>query len=87
MNIGCFIGHNYVGALAYAYDLVLLALSASALRKMLAICDAYAAECCMSMNAQKSKCLVILSNTCRYLRPLLLDNAFYVGSKAIDFVS
>jgi len=86
-NIGCFIGNNYVGTLAYADDLVLLAPSASALRKMLAICDAYAAEYCMSFNAQKSKCLVILSNSCRYLRPLLLDNVFYIGGKPIDFVS
>jgi len=61
-NIGCFIGSNYAGALAYADDLVLLAPTASALRKMLAICDVYAAEYSMSFNAQKSKCLVILSN-------------------------
>jgi len=41
----------------------------------------------MSFNAQKSKCLVILSNACRYLRPLLQDNVFYVDGKPIDFVS
>jgi len=86
-NIGCFIGSNYAGALAYADDLVLLAPTASALRKMLAICDVYAAEYSMSFNAQKCKCLVILSNACRYLRPLLQDNVFYVDGKLIDFVS
>ena len=36
-NIGCFIGKNYVSALAYADDLVLIAPSASAMRKMLEI--------------------------------------------------
>jgi len=41
----------------------------------------------MSFNAQKSKCLVILSNARRYLRPLLQDNVFYVDGKPIDFVS
>ena len=76
-----------MGALAYADDLVLLAPSVSALRRMLAIRDAYAEEYCMSFNAQKSKCLVILSNACRYLRPLLLDNVFYFDGKPIDFVS
>ena len=70
-----------------ADDLVLLAPTASALRKMLAICDVYAAEYSVSFNAQKSKCLVILSNACRYLRPLLQDNVFYVDGKPIDFVS
>jgi len=86
-NVGCFIGSNYAGALAYADDLVLLAPTASALRKMLAICDVYAAEYSMSFNAQKSKCLVILSNARRYLRPLLQDNVLYVDGKLIDFVS
>jgi len=76
-----------VGALAYADDLVLLAPTASALRKMLAICDVYAAEYSMSFNAQNSKCLVILFNACRYLRPLLQENVFYVDGKPIDFVS
>ena len=70
-----------------ADDLVLLAPTASALRKMLAICDVYAAEYSVSFNAQKSKCFVILSNACRYLRPLLQDNVFYVDGKPIDFVS
>ena len=36
-NVGCFIGSNYVGALAYADDLVLLVPTASALRKGLGI--------------------------------------------------
>jgi len=86
-NIGRFIGNNYVGALAYADDLILLAPSASALCRMLAICETYAAEYCTSFNAQKSKCLVILSNACRYLRPLLLNNVSYVGGKLTDCVS
>ena len=42
-NVGCFLGNSYVGALAYADDLVLIAPTASAMRRMLSICDAYAA--------------------------------------------
>ena len=34
----------FTGALAYADDIVLLAPNASAMRKMLQICDEYAAE-------------------------------------------
>jgi Reverse transcriptase (RNA-dependent DNA polymerase) len=41
-GVGCFIGDNFVGAFAYADDIVLLAPTASALRSMLAICDKYA---------------------------------------------
>ena len=39
-KVGCYVGDIFVGALAYADDLVLTAPSATALRKMLAICDA-----------------------------------------------
>lgn len=35
----CHIGHQFVGILAYADYLVLLALTSSAIRKLLAICD------------------------------------------------
>jgi len=41
-GIECFVGSNFVGALAYTDDIVLLAPTASALRKMLAICDSCA---------------------------------------------
>jgi len=39
---GCFIGDNFLGVLAYANDITLLAPSASALRIVLVICDEYA---------------------------------------------
>jgi len=38
-GVGCFIGENCMGALAYAFDLALLAPSPSELRSTLAICD------------------------------------------------
>jgi len=49
--VGCFIGKTFVGALAYADDIVLVTPSASAMRKLLRICDVYAAEYCISFNA------------------------------------
>ena len=36
-GVGCFIGSNFVGALAYADDIVLVAPSAAAMRKLLSI--------------------------------------------------
>jgi hypothetical protein len=41
-GVGCFVGSNFVGALAYADDTVLRA--ATALRIMLVICDNYAKD-------------------------------------------
>ena len=49
IGIGCFIGRKFVGALAYADDIVLVASTASALRKMLAVCDNYATEYYMAL--------------------------------------
>lgn len=43
-GISCHIGQFFVGALAYADDLVLIAPIASAMRQMLAICERYADE-------------------------------------------
>jgi len=62
-GVGRFIGLHFVGALAYADvdDLVLLAPTASAMRKLLAICDDYARQYSISFNALKSKCMVALT--------------------------
>ena len=86
-GVGCFIGSNFVGALAYADDVVLLAPTATALRRMLSICDCYASEYCISFNAIKSKCLVFLPNSRRFLRQQLNECTFYVGNKPIEYVT
>src|SRR5664279_3319090 len=56
-GVGCHIGLFFVGALAYADDLVLIAPSASAMRRMLQICDEYAVQYNVLFNAEKSKSL------------------------------
>ena len=75
-GIGCHIGNFYVGTLAYADDVVLIAPTASAMRKMLAICDSSAAEYLVSFNAKKSKCLVSLPASKRYLYAHLSECVF-----------
>ena len=56
-RMGCFVGHWFIGALAYADDVVLLAPSATAMRRLLAICDEFAEEYNLSFNASKSQCM------------------------------
>ena len=85
-GVGCFIGDYFVGALAYADDVVLLAPSASALRIMLAICDKYANEYCISFNASKSKCLVVLPRKRRFLCDYINNCTFYVSNNPIEYV-
>jgi len=52
----------FVGILAYADDMALLAPTAHAMRCMLSVCEAYAADFCVSSNAAKSKCIVCVSH-------------------------
>jgi len=58
-GVGCYIGNNFVGALAYVDDIVLIAPTATAMRKLLSICEYYATEYCISFNASKSKYLAV----------------------------
>ena len=41
-GVGCFMGPNFAGALAYADDIVLIAPTPTALCKLLSICENYA---------------------------------------------
>ena len=81
----CYIGHMFVGALAYADDIVLLAPTARAMRKLLSLCDEFASGFNVLLNAEKSKNLYIRpkeynkSNCC--LKPM-----FNIGGNAIEFV-
>jgi len=62
-GVGCHIAGCYVGALAYADDLVLLTPSGSAMRRMLLICDEFSAEYNVSFNVNKAKCLNFRPNS------------------------
>lgn len=86
-GVGCFLGSNFVGALAYADDIVILAPTASALRIMLAICDNYAKDYSISFNAGKSKCLVVLPSNRRLLSDLVRQCTFYIGDNPIEYVN
>jgi len=60
-GIGCYIGNTYVGALAYADDVVLIAPTPHAMRAMLYICDQFSVDYDVSFNASKSKCMYFRS--------------------------
>jgi len=78
---GCYIGRAFAGVLAYADDVVLLAPSASAMRKMLALCDQLATEFSVVFNADKSKCIVVQPRRLSSLSVSRLN--FHVGGSVI----
>ena len=63
-GIGCNIGNWFVGCLAFADDLTLLAPSLSALKKLVSICENYANEYCVLFNGRKSKFLIFKGKGC-----------------------
>jgi len=50
-------GSWFVDALSYADDVVLMAPTATAVRRMLAVCDEFAVKLDVRFNASKSNCL------------------------------
>ena len=57
-GIGCHIGNQFVGALGYADDIILLCPTVAGLKKMISICEEYAKEHSIMFNGSKSKYLV-----------------------------
>jgi len=57
-GVGCHLGYMFVGALAYADDIVLISPTMHGVRLMLRMCDEYASDFDVVFNASKSKCLV-----------------------------
>ena len=60
-GIGCYVGCTFVGALAYADDVVLLCPTKTGLLKMLNICKLFSCKYDVVFNADKSK-LIVYSN-------------------------
>lgn len=85
-NVGCYIGTYFLGALAYADDIVLLAPTASAMRSMLRLCDSYAFEYKIVFNASKSKCIRFAPKKCGRSLSLSATPTFYVNNHVIEYV-
>ena len=54
-NVGCKIGNKFLGVFGYADDLTLLCPTLSGLQEMLNICEDYAKDYNILLNASKSK--------------------------------
>ena len=62
LDIGCHIGHHYVGSVCYADDIALLAPSHSALRILLRECESFAADYNLIFNAAKTHLICFRSS-------------------------
>ena len=55
------------------------------MRKMLSVCDSYAANFNITFNASKSKCILFLPNKCVRSTFQVLP-VLYIGGSALEFV-
>ena len=85
-GMGCYIGYHFVGVLAYADDIVLVAPTATAMRKLLAICDEYASQFDILFNSSKSKWMAFLPNRCRSLSSQIDNCGFALGGAKMERV-
>jgi hypothetical protein len=83
-GVGCHIGQWFIGALAYADDIVLLAPTSRAMRRMLKTCDEFAEMYDLKFNADKSKYLTF----CPYGKRKIGNEVavFMIGSNVIEEV-
>lgn len=86
-GVGCYIGTSFVGALAYADDIVLIAPTPNATRKLLAVCDDFAAQYDIVFNAEKSKFLVVISHNRRFMSNDMRTCKLYINGKLIENVN
>ena len=85
VGVGCHLGHMFVGALAYADDIVLISPTVHGMRLMLNMCNQFARDFDVVFNASKSKCIVNRPRNvslCSYVR----DVCFSVGGHDIEVV-
>ena len=84
-SVSCLDGECYVGALACADDIVLLAPMANAMRHLLKICDIYASDYSIVFNASKSKFIFVQS--CRDIASSFGPKSeFFIGGNLIEYV-
>ena len=77
-GVGCYIGHNFVGALGYADDIILLCPSVKGLKNMINMCEEYAESHDILFNGKKSKYLIF--GTYKYNHTVKVNNEIVVRS-------
>ena len=70
---GCYIGNVFMGAFAYADDIVLLSPSYSGLKSLLKVCEHFSDMFDIVFNASKSK-LMVFNGTAEDLCPIFMNN-------------
>ena len=78
-GVGCHMGNRFVGALAYADDITLLAPCKSVFSILISVCENYAAEYDIMFNGDKSKLLFFKGRSSAMMPSEIMVNGRIVG--------
>jgi len=65
LRVGCYIVGNFVGAIVYTDDIILISPTPLGMRKLLFTCNSYANKFDILLNARESKCLACIPGKLR----------------------
>ena len=72
-DVGCHVGNQYVGAVSYADDLILLSPSMNGLQMMIDECEEYAKEFSVKYNVEKTLCIKFTKGDDEMKRDIFLN--------------
>ena len=83
-GLGCYVAHEYFGALCSADELALLALNFACLKSMIRICESFAQEYDLIFNAKKTVCILFSGRSRRFSNPppLYMNNVLLKWTKS-----
>ena len=84
-GIGCYMGHYFGGAIAYADDLTLLSPSRSGLQCMLNMCESFSKEYDVKFNSKKTQGIIFNKNS-NYVNYIAETNKVTLCNEEIDWV-
>ncbi len=79
--IGCKVGTHFIGALAYADDVILLCHSWSGLQKMINICEQFGIDFQVTFNDRKTQCICFSKSNDTGYRPVTLNKKRLNGNQ------
>jgi hypothetical protein len=72
--------------LVYADDIVLIARTSTALRRLLIICESYARDLCISFNSLRTECMIFIPKERRDISAHVENLELFIDDKPISFV-
>ena len=86
LNYGCHIGHKFVGALAYADDLILISPSITGLQSMINLCETFSSEFSVTFNEKKTECIKFGKNQDKFFGKFFMGGAELKGNSQLKYL-